>query len=367
MGNWPSQNMKKQTLLLILLTLLTYTPLLAQLRVKESTIDLGEIGWHKPKTYELELQNKSRRPVVINDVRTDCGCTSATWHKGRLLEPGEKTHVTITYDAMMLGHFKKAVRIYTQEHSGLQQTEVWLQGVVLPEVIDYEREFPVNLGKGIHLSANTVEFDDVRDGARPVQTLRIANGTKANYTPTLMHLPAWLHMKAEPEVLRPGKTGTIYLTADAGQIRQYGLTQISVYVSRFMGDKVGRNNEIQVSLTQIPRVRTDAASLANAPRAEVDTVVWLSTKGAKKARRMTGTLPIRNTGARPLQINRIQVYNLGLQVSINRSTIQPGQAATIKVNGWADTAGTQYKGRRRILLITNDPARPTITIEAKEH
>ena len=59
-------------------------------------------------------------------------------------------------------------------------------------------------------------------------TFGIANLSNRPYEPVLMHLPPYLKMEAEPNVLLKGKKGTVKLTLDAGMLKDYGLTQTSV-------------------------------------------------------------------------------------------------------------------------------------------
>ena len=67
-----------------------------------------------------------------------------------------------------------------------------------------------------------------------------------------MHLPPYLKMETNPTVLLKGKKGTITLTLDTKQLMDLGLTQSSVYLARFAGDKVGEENEIPVSAVLLP-------------------------------------------------------------------------------------------------------------------
>lgn len=337
----------------------------AQLHTEKTLIDLGEIGWHCPKTVPITVQNKSRRPVVLNDVRTDCGCLSTQWQKGRLLEAGESLNIAVTYDANTLGHFNKAVRIFTTEEKGEKTTEIRFKGVVVPEAIDYTIDFPYSIGEDIYLSQSTLEFDNVRHGQLPQLTIGVANGSKKDYAPVIMHLPDWLTAHSEPEVIKPGKIGMITFIADPAHVRQYGLTQTSIYVSRHMGDKVGQSNDLQVNLTLLPQISTTPQALRNAPRVEADSIITLTERGGKKGMHATGNLTIRNTGASELRISRMQVYNLGLQVRLNHTTIKPGRSATLRVDRWTDARHNHYKGSQRILLTTNDPNKPQITIHVR--
>ena len=68
-----------------------------------------------------------------------------------------------------------------------------------------------------------------------------------------------------------------------------------------------------------------------------------------------------NTGTASLEVLALQVYNPGLRVSLNKSTLKPGESAKIKIK--ARRFKGIRKGRRRVLLITNDPVRPMIVID----
>lgn len=80
-----------------------------------------------------------------------------------------------------------------------------------------------------------------------------------------------------------------------------------------------------------------------------------------KKKKVSGQLMIRNTGKTPLVINALQVYNPGISVSLNKRRIDPGQDEKLKITINANT--TYFKGRRRVLLITNDPEHSKIVVD----
>lgn len=329
----------------------------------KSVYDLGEIGWHSPKTVNIVVHNKEKHAVVLHDVKTDCGCTTAVWHKGFLIEAGQTTTIAVTYDAELLGTFKKQLRVTLSDGRELKNLDYTIKGRVLATIVDYSKDYACEMGGGIWASDNKLDFDNVQTSDCPSQQIRIVNGTKQNFTPALMHLPSWVKVLCEPETLRPGKEGYISFMVDAKQIKTYGLTQTSVYLQRYVGDKVSKENEIKISLTCVPRIETDEAVLADAPRAEVDSVIELRTTGLKKAKRSRGMVELRNTGAKTLDINRVQTDNLGMRVNVSAASIKPGETAKIEVKGWTEDSAKHGKGGRRIILITNDPRRPVIIIK----
>lgn len=357
----------KKLYIILLFILCVPNTIWAQLQLVQTqpVCDLGEIGWHTPKTVDFVLQNKAKHAVVLHEVKTDCGCTTTVWNQGQLLESGQKTTVQVTYDAQQLGRFEKKIRVSVRDGMDLKNTDLTIKGRVLANIIDYSRDYPCAIGGGIYISDNQLDCDNIQVGEFCSRQIKIVNGTKQNYTPSLMHLPSWIKVLCEPEVLRPGKEGKITFVVDAAQINTYGLTQTSVYLQRFMGDKVCKDNEIKVSLTLVPRIETDEKILAEAPCAVVDSVLELQTSGLKHAKRSRGYIDIFNIGSSPLEINRVQTYNIGMRVSVSSSVIMPGQSAKLEVKGWTESKEKQAKGRKRIILITNDPRHPVITVNIK--
>ena len=73
----------------------------------------------------------------------------------------------------------------------------------------------------------------MKKGEKPQVTLFLLNAGKKEYKPELLHLPNYLTAKADPAVLRPGKMGKLVVTLKSNQLHGLGLTQSSVYLSRF--------------------------------------------------------------------------------------------------------------------------------------
>ena len=327
-----------------------------QYEFDSTTAELGTVLWHTPRTAEFKVTNKSTRDLVITNVRTDCGCTGAQWTE-KPIAPGATGTVKATYDAEMLGHFRKGVAVYTNLNDEPQY--LYVVGVVSATTEEPTAEFPCKMGE-YYLSTDNVEFDDVNRGDRPEFALSILNSSKQSFRPELMHLPKYLTAHADPEVIRPGRAGRIVLTLNSDELPAMGLTQTSVYLSRFMGDRVNKETEINVSATLLPDFIDTPSQHELSPTAVLDsTHITLPPLGKKK--KVSGQLLLRNTGKTPLLIKALQVYNPGPSVSVGKRRIDPGDEEKIKIT--VNTTTSYFKGRRSILLITNDPDRPKIVID----
>lgn len=330
--------------------------LTAQVNFDQVRHEFGTILWQTPATATFTVTNNGAQPVVILDVDPDCGCTVASWTHSPIA-PGSTGTIGVTYDTELLGSFEKSIEVRTS--AAAQPTRLTVSGDVARTLGDRPNNFAYHIGD-IYLDSDDVEFDDVRRGETPVKTLRLYNASKKTLDVQLMHLPKYLTAVAEPEQLRPGRSGRINLTLNTDELRADGLTQTSVYLSRFVGDRVSQENEINISATLLPELKFTEADLAAAPVAVLDsTTIHMPSLAGKK--RVKAEVVLHNTGRSPLKITALQVYNPGLSVSIGHRTIEPGKSEKVKitVNATTDT----FKGRRRILLITNDPVTPKAVID----
>ncbi|WP_455593230.1 DUF1573 domain-containing protein [Bacteroides sp.] len=350
--------------IILLFSLLTVSlSAMAQPRISSNkeTHHFGQIEWKRPVTVEYTITNTGNKPLVLTNVTTSCACSVADWTK-EPIAPGQKGTVRATFDAKALGRFNKSVGIYSNAHPSLVYLD--FDGEVVQEVKDYTKTHPYAIGK-ILVDRNELDFPDVHRGETPTMTIRVVNQSDRPYEPVLMHLPPYLTMKANPGTLLKGQKGTIELTLDTKQLIDLGLTQTSVYLARFAGDKVSEENEIPVSTVLLPdfsgmterdKVTAPAIQLS---QSKID----LSPLLAKK-NKASHDIVITNVGKSPLQISKLQVFNPAVGVSLKKSTLKPGESTRLRVTIYKNTLGKK-KRHLRILMITNDPMRPKVEIDVK--
>jgi hypothetical protein len=84
---------------------------------KSTTIDFGKIEQGKPVTAEFEFTNPSMVPLIINAVRSSCGCTVADYPK-EPIQPGKSGKIIATYNAAGSGAFSKTVTVTSNASEG---------------------------------------------------------------------------------------------------------------------------------------------------------------------------------------------------------------------------------------------------------
>ncbi|MBK8611815.1 MAG: DUF1573 domain-containing protein [Chitinophagaceae bacterium] len=98
------------------------------LTLNETEHDFGKIPQGKPVTTIFEVANMSKTPLKIANINASCGCTTPEWEKDKTIAPGEKTKITVGYNAAAEGPFTKFITVSyneTQTKQLIIKGEVW--------------------------------------------------------------------------------------------------------------------------------------------------------------------------------------------------------------------------------------------------
>jgi|PlaIllAssembly_1097288.scaffolds.fasta_scaffold595275_1 hypothetical protein len=90
----------------------TATDASAQIEFKKTACDFGIVSTDFKGTCEFEFQNTSEVPLIINDVKTGCNCTSTEWPQHPVM-PGKKEIIKVKYTAGSKGVFVRSVTVYS--------------------------------------------------------------------------------------------------------------------------------------------------------------------------------------------------------------------------------------------------------------
>lgn len=73
--------------------------------------DFGEIAHNRPVSVKFSFKNISDAPLILQTVRTTCGCTAANWTEAPI-PAGGNGEVRIEYDAYQQGNFDKKITVF---------------------------------------------------------------------------------------------------------------------------------------------------------------------------------------------------------------------------------------------------------------
>lgn len=325
-------------------------------------MNLGQVQWQTPTTATFTVRNAGDKPLVMTAVEPDCTCTVAQWTESPI-QPGEWGKVDVTFDAEMLGHFMKSVAVYTNAEPHL--VYLHLKGQVVTELTDFTQTHPIQIGE-LRVDKTVLEFPDVNMGDSPVIEIKVANLSQHAYEPTLMHLPPYLVTENKPRVLQPGKAGLMRVKLLSDKLPDMGMTQTSVYLSRFAGDKVSAENEIPVSTVLLPDFsHLTPDERVRAPRIELSADEIDLTRIPAKKTKVKMQIAVTNKGQDVLQINRLQVSHVSLGVSMKKRVVASGETIVLKVTVNRRLLTKDARQRVALLMITNDPTHPKVEVRVK--
>lgn len=351
----------KQKYLFILFTLLTSHASLLEVNaqrisIEKTTIDCGRTGFEQPATATFELRNKGLRRLVIESVKPDCGCTAVEFpHE---VGAGEKFTIKMIYDARQLGHFQKMAAVISNGSSG--PVYLTMKGIVLADLEDFTGNYPLAMGE-LLLDKNVLEYDDVNKGDAPIQEIHVLNNGSVTMQPNVMHLPTYLSATVTPQTIAPGKAATITVTLHSDKLRDFGLTQTSVYLAKQLGERVSQDNEIPVSTVLLPDLKDfTTANKSLAPQLQISQtdIDFTDMEGKKKK---TADVMLQNVGKSKLQISSMQLFTQGLKVTLGKRELESGETTMLKITGIAEEL-SKVRTRPRILMITNDPDHSKVVI-----
>ena len=89
----------------------------------------GSVLLEEKLSVDFEFKNLGEDPLIVNEVRPGCGCTSFDYTKTPIL-PGQTGYIKVEYTPKSLGSFHKNV---TVDFNNLDPQILYIQGVVKEE------------------------------------------------------------------------------------------------------------------------------------------------------------------------------------------------------------------------------------------
>lgn len=93
----------------------------------EDVYDFGKIPQGKPVTHVFTVANGGKQAFKVDNVQASCGCTTPEWEREKTLNPGDKTNITVGYNAAAEGPFTKYITVM---YNGSQTKMITIKGEV---------------------------------------------------------------------------------------------------------------------------------------------------------------------------------------------------------------------------------------------
>lgn len=309
-------------------------------------------------THKFEFTNVGGSPLVINDVKASCGCTTPSWTRKPIM-PGKKGYVNVTFNpSNRPGDFNKSIVVRTNGTKNI--TVLRIKGSVKPKERTIADRYPTKMGD-LRLKSNHLPFVKVKHTTPKVDSVPIVNTSEELMRVSFSSVPEYLEIKTKPEALKPGEEGVIW-----GQINPKKLNDWGFIVERLRvkvnGNKVSHNR-----FTITAKIVEDFSILSpqerkNAPKIKFEQTTY-DFGTAKPHSKVTHIFKFKNTGKRDLKIRKIRATCGCTTVEPSSSVIPPGESSSFKaIFNTGNRSGFQKK---LIYFISNDPENSTVRLNIK--
>lgn len=102
----------------------------AKIEFKTTEINYGTIAKGSDGIRVFEFTNTGDQPLVINDVKSTCGCTVPEKPEGPI-GPGETGSIKVKYDTKRVGPIRKTITVYSNAEKGV--TPLKIKGEILAD------------------------------------------------------------------------------------------------------------------------------------------------------------------------------------------------------------------------------------------
>ncbi len=351
---------KKLILLLLAVTIGSPLFVLAQqapvaiMKFKEKEKDFGtfkeEIG---SVTYSFKFKNVGKKPVIIRNVYSTCGCTVPDWSK-QPIAPGKEGYVKATYNAKNRpGPFSKNVTVIANTVPA--KIILRIKGKVTPRVKTIADLYPTKIN-GLRLKSRHISFANVKNTEVKKTQLPVYNDSDAPITISYKNLPKYLVLKMVPNTLKPKQKGVIWGEYNGPKKNDWGY--VYDYVNFLINDKEERKQRLTVSANIVENFdNLTPEQRANAPKIEIDENVF-NFKEIKQGDKVAHTFKIKNIGKSNLIIRKTKASCGCTAIAPQSKIIAPGQTSDLKII--FSSRGKRGPQNKSITVTTNDPVTPSV-------
>lgn len=304
------------------------------------------------QSYNFKFKNEGDAPLILNNVRASCGCTTPEWTK-EPIAPGQNGFIKVSYNpAHRPGPFNKTVTV----SSNAQNSTVVLRikGTVQEHEKTLAEKYPRQIGS-LRARTNQISFIKVMENEVKTDSLEVVNDTDKPIAVSFKTPPSHLTVHVDPATIKPKGKGYIVVTFDAKKLNTYGFVMHRIYLN--IDGQSSYRNSIGVSATiEEDFSKLTPAELASAPVVSFD--VKSHDFGAiNQGDQVKTTFNIKNEGKRDLIIRRVKTSCGCTAVTPKKNVIPAGESVPLEVK--FNSRGKRGRQNKSITVITNDPKNPT--------
>lgn len=354
------------SLFAVLFAQLLWTPAAAQdsdarpeeevVKFEEKVHDFGDLlVSDKSVSCKFEFTNISKKPVVVHNVVSSCGCTVPEWTK-EPVRPGAKGAIEVTFKNDQGAYpFSKSITAYI---SGVNRPVILhIKGVVYEKKMSLKEMYTNTIGGVLGTRETTLLIGNMFQGKTRSDATSIANLSKKPVKVEIVSDDPALEMSVSPNPIPANSKASLNYTVNTklGE-KKWGKSE---YTARFVLD--GKPAEEKVKVVAVIADDFDGYTQAmkdKAPVAGFDKG-YLDLGEVVKGTVIDHTIKVKNTGKSQLVIYKADSDD-GRTAIVTKTPVKvaPGKSADIKIK--YDTSTQTGEFVSIVTLTTNSPLRPRL-------
>ncbi len=309
--------------------------------------------------YTFVFKNMGSEPVIINKVKSTCGCTTPDWSK-EPVAPGNTGKIRVVYNPLNRpGKFYKTVTITSNAENS--PVTLKISGEVLPKTVSVEETYRYQTGP-VRMKKNNAHFKDIYQNETRMQKIELINTSKETvkiYFNKNRSLPKHLKITCTPESLKPNEKGIITVIYNAAEKNDWGYVYDRIYLS-FNDDNSSKH---RLNVSAVIKEHFTPEQIANPPVFTPISAKTYNFGTVKQGDVIEHIFTFKNTGKNDLIIRKSKASCGCTAVSLGSKIIKPGEEGSIKAV--FNTRGKRGKQTKSINLTTNIPESKDGSVKSK--
>ncbi len=332
------------------------------LKYEQEVHDFGKINEADGSvSFTFKLINAGNAPLVIQNVRPSCGCTTPDWSKEPIM-PGKTGFIKAVFNPLNRpGAFNKSLTVTTNSEPAVSR--LYIKGIVEPKPRTIADDYPTVLG-GLRVKYRSFNFGKITTEKPVTKSFDVYNDSEEEITfLDEIESPDFIKVSVDPKTLAPKSLGKIIVTYDPAVENKLGFVSSLVVLKTTEAENDVKDFRAVASVEEYFPPMT-AEQLSKAPKLSFENTIH-DFGDIKEGDQVSTEFVFTNLGKSVLNIREIKA-SCGCTISnLEKNDIGPGDTGTIKVT--FNSRGRRGIQQKSISVFSNDPANPTqrITIKAK--
>lgn len=333
----------------------------AKLVWKTNRIDLGTLLEEQGmRSVVFEFVVNQGSSFFIQEVLSDCGCTTAGFSKDTL-QLGQSGKIQVDFDpSSAAGFFSKLVVV--RGGQGEVQDSLFIEGIALPYPANLERNYPIRLGF-LGFRMKIINMGEVFDNEPKIKYLEFFNYAtvaleKKNFN---SKSPSYIQIEQVQDLVRPKERGLLKISYQASLRPELGSVSDKVAIGWNTDPKAALELDVLADLFDyFAPISKD--QLEEVPQLFMEEkIIDLGKISGTTIIRKTVTLT--NLGKKELEIRKVQGNCACLTLGLAKKLLAPGEK--VDLTFIFDPTGRKGIDQRNIYLFTNDPVNPVQLLVVK--